>query len=303
MVCIFLNNLGVGVSMFIYIHHKGFSKIPKAGDIAYPILKVKFKEEYKKIIKKKIIEEIAREILNNSEYLMKDLKPFLSQVNESDGESDNIGKNISIDTKLLMQQDVCHLISKNEIIVRKNNLEYDYLSNEVSESYRKYMKGEKAITKTEENQFKIIKKIIETLSRFNKKNILFIFPIPQMDVISMKTSNFSESQLWTFFWVLSNIKRYCKFKNKLYFAYPLINGSYNLIQIFETRFISEAFIECNAQKKYIESIQFGLQIKNKERDRFIKYTVEIEYERPCITNHKYLISNIMLSSFNKYLNR
>lgn len=276
-------------------HTHKFSELDiQVDDIATPTLQMKFIRPYKEIIQKKVTEEIGRDVLNNSKFLMRDYKPFVAPESESDGECDNLGKNIKIDTKLLMLESSCYLISKDESIVRSDNRKHEFFMN-CSFAYYKLTQKLPAMNECMNRQFEIINKIEKTLIKFKNKNILFISPMPEMDVIFMQQVDFSESYIGDFFYVLSCIKKKLNFKKHLYFAYPLFNNQYNLVRIFETKFICESFIKCDSQTKYIETIQFGMTME--KNGDFIPYEIEINMSTYEITNYKYRIKNILLRDY------
>lgn len=256
----------------------------KEGDIVTPGMIMTYKTSYKKIIQKEIIEEIARDVLNNSNVLMAEKRPFKGPESEANGECDNIGNNYQIDTKLLWMQSVCYKISKNEKKMTLEVSDYAYLYNFYS-AYKKYKRGLRAKDKLEENKYEVIEIIKRLLDKNIKKNILFIFPIPQMDMFFMNDLDFSKSFLWSVFWTIGKIKRDCKFKNDIYFAYPLLTNEYNLVKIDIKSFTCEPFIKSEVQVKYLETIEFGLYNKGK----FLPFWLELEKEDNYIYRFKYKI--------------
>lgn len=265
----------------ILLHDNGMPIYP--GIITTPTLTLEFYIPFKDLIKKKITEEIGREILNNSKVLMKNKQPFNPPESEESGQSDNIGKNYSIDTKFLLMQSTCYKIAKDKKFHLYDNRDYDYLYS-FFDGYRKYKRKIKARTITERNQYEIIEKIYITLKKHENKNLLFILPIPQLDLFFMNDFNISNSFFWQFFWGLSQIKKDCKFKKDIYFAYPSFLNEYNLIKIDVKSFTCESFIKSKSQNKYLKSIEFGMTTEK----RFYQFWAEIEKPKECVFKFKYI---------------
>ena len=249
--------------------------------IAKPCLELHYKVSGKKIISKEITEEIGREILNNSKVLMKGKNPFIPPITEDNSQSDNNGNNYSIDTKLLFMQSACHEIGKSGKVIINNINDYEYLFNFMI-SYEKYSKHLKSSTNIEMRQFEIIKKIEDTFNKY-QKNLLFIFPIPQMDLVFDNSLDFNRNYLSGFFWSISKIRRKCNFKHDVYFAYPLFNNEYNLVKIGTTTYSCETFIKSKAQTKYLESSKIGMVIDNK----FYPILAEIIRPKICFFHSRF----------------
>lgn len=245
------------------------------------------KVPYIEFIQKYATELIARDVLNCSINLMGKYKPFKKPVDESNGEADNIGKDYEIDTKLLMLNELCYLISKDDSAYYKNNQVWEIFF-DIYVTYAKY----KGIIITshsslyEKNQLRIIQEIERKLVKFNnKKNLLFIYPIPQCDFLGTldrglkqeKTYDFQNSYISIFVEVLSLIKKDINFNNDLYFAYCLYDGTYNLVKVENEGYISEAFIPVNKQKDFLEAKYVGME-DSKGIHRFY-------VERSSKTNH------------------
>lgn len=253
-----------------------YKELPvQINDIVTPCLELHFKTSFKNIISKEITEEIGREILNNSKVIMKGKQPFLSPISEENGQCDNYGNNYSIDTKLIYMQSTCHQISKDEQVVRKNNRDYDFLYNFMS-AYERYKRSLKPKSEFQKRQYEVIKKLYDMFHKYNK-NLLLIYPIPQLDIMFMRDLDFSKNITSGFFWGLSQIKKDCKFKYDVYFAYPLFNNDYNLVKIGIKGFTCEPFISCESQKKYLESIRIGMTLKNIFYPLIAEWTVEDGY--------------------------
>lgn len=227
------------------------------------------KVPYIEFIQKYATELIARDVLNCSMNLMEKYKPFKKPVDESNGEADNIGKDYEIDTKLLMLNELCYLISKDDSAFSKNNQVWEIFF-DIYTTYEK-SKGIKQITHTspyEKNQLKIIHEIENKLTKFNnKKNLLFLYPIPQCDFLytlnrglkHSKMYDFQNSYVSVFVEVLSLIKKDVGFNKDLYFAYCLYDGTYNLVKIENNGYVSEAFIPVNKQKDFLEPLDVGIE--------------------------------------------
>lgn len=264
----------------ILMHDNG--AIFKEGDHITPGIITNLKIPYKEFIQKEVIEEIARDVINNSKFLMKDKKPFVKPKSESNGECDNIGNNYEIDTKLLWMQSVCYKIARSQKKIKFEVSDYSQLYN-FFPAYKRYKKRLKAVNKTQENQYEMLDTIKRILNKNKEKNILFIFPIPQLDMFFMNDLNFSKSFFWAFFWALGRMKRDCNFKKDIYFAYPLLTNEYNLVKIDIKSFTCEPFIKSEVQSKYLESIEFGVY-KDK---KFYPFWLELEKEENYVYRFKY----------------
>lgn len=148
----------------------------KEGDIITPCIITNLKIPYKKFIQKEVIEEIAREVLNNSTVLMKNKKPFIKPKSESNGECDNIGNNYDIDIKLLWMQSVCYKIAKSQKKIKFEVSDYSQLYN-FFPAYKRYKQRLKAENKTQENQYEILDIIKRILNKNKEKNILFVHSV------------------------------------------------------------------------------------------------------------------------------
>ncbi|WP_281772137.1 hypothetical protein [Faecalitalea cylindroides] len=269
----------------LHIHDSGY--LPREDEKIKFLVICQHKVPYIEFIQKDATELIARDVLNCSTVLMKEYKPFKKTRDESNGESDNIGKDYEIDTKLLMLNELCYLISKDDSAYYKNNQVWEIFF-DIYVTYAKY----KGIIITshsslyEKNQLRIIQEIERKLVKFNnKKNLLFIYPIPQCDFLGTldrglkqeKTYDFQNSYISIFVEVLSLIKKDINFNNDLYFAYCLYDGTYNLVKVENEGYISEAFIPVNKQKDFLEAKYVGME-DSKGIHRFY-------VERSSKTNH------------------
>lgn len=249
------------------IHDNGY--LPSKGEKIKFFVSCEHKVPYIVFIQKEVTELIARDVLNCSTVIMKEYKPFKKPKDESNGESDNIGKNYEIDTKLLMLNELCYLISKDDSAYCHNNQVWEIFF-DIYSTYIKY-KGDIKISHSspyEKNQLKIIQEIENKLVKFNnKKNLLFIYPIPQCDFLGTldrglkhrKTYDFQNSWMSIFVEVLSLIKKDIGFNGDLYFAYCLYDGTYNLVKVENHRYISEAFIPVNKQNDFLEAKYVGIE--------------------------------------------
>ena len=200
----------------------------------------------------------------------------------------NFGRNFDIDTKLLMLNELCYKISKDDSAYYKDNRVWEIFF----DIYYTYAKMNSVLSshksnQYEKNQVKIINEINQKLLKFrNKKNLLFIYPIPQIDFLftlyvkglnKNKYYDFSNSYMSIFIKVLSLLKKDTNFTNDLYFAYCLFDGTYNLIKVDINGYISEAFIPVNKQKDFLCPLNIGI------RDTKGFHTFRVE--RYSNTNH------------------
>ncbi|WP_305151130.1 hypothetical protein [uncultured Dubosiella sp.] len=256
------------INQILEIHDNGY--LPDKHDKIKAFVQCNHKVPYIELIQKHATELIARDVLNCSTVLMADYRPFKKPLSESHGESDNIGKNYSLDTKLLMLNELCYKISKDDSVYRQNNQVWEFFF-DIYSTYAKMNKiiNFKKFNKFEKNQIQIINELKKKLLRFrNKKNLLFLFPIPQCDflftVYNKKSSqntryDFGNSYMSIFVEVLSFLKKDTNFTEDLYFAYCLYDGTYNLIKVEEDGYISEAFIPVNKQNDFLEPLYVGIK--------------------------------------------
>lgn len=224
--------------------------------------------EFHELFQKEITENIAREVLNNSQYLVKEYQPFLPPEDESNGESDNIGRGFNIDTKLLIPQSVCSKTYYDDRYFFKNYMEKDFLYG-IYESYislNNRNKNQSSINNKsyKETQFEIINKIKKTLKvNCKKKNLLFIYPIPTYEFIESLiqsesgyieiNSTYSNSYMLNVIYMLSCIKKETHYSGELYLTYCLFNGEFALAKIEDNYSIIESFIECSSYQNYLNT--------------------------------------------------
>lgn len=274
------------IKPILRIYDNGY--LPDKHTFITPYIQIEHKVSYIELIQKRATEVIARDVLNCSKVLMLNYQPFKKPKDESHGEADNIGRNYDIDTKLLMLNELCYKISKDDSAYYKDNRVWEIFF----DIYYTYAKMNSVLSshksnQYEKNQVKIINEINQKLLKFrNKKNLLFIYPIPQIDFLftlyvkglnKNKYYDFSNSYMSIFIKVLSLLKKDTNFTNDLYFAYCLFDGTYNLIKVDINGYISEAFIPVNKQKDFLCPLNVGI------RDTKGFHTFRVE--RYSNTNH------------------
>lgn len=273
------------VQPILRIHDNGY--LPDKHEKIKIFVMCKHKVNYIEFIQKKATELIARDVLNCSTILMNKYKPFHKPENETNGEADNIGNNYDVDTKLLMLNELCYAIAKEDSAYYKDNQVWEFFW-DIYATYEK-MKG---VFKTnhsssyEKTQIKIIQEVKNKLIKFNnKKNILFIYPIPQCDFLFTlhnqshhnQVYDFRNSYISIFVEVLSSLKQDIGFNNDLYFAYCLYDGTYNLVKIEDNGYMSEAFIPVNKQNDFLEPLYISISDS--------KGNHQFRVERSSSTNH------------------